>query len=127
VAELEVALRLLQKLDPPGVGARDLRECLLLQLRPETPHREIVRELILHHLEDIQFNRLPVIQRRTGFDLGAIKEAIEALKHLNPRPGSQFNSESMPYDVPDILVERNEDGTDAIRVLHDRLPVVYLP
>jgi len=127
VADLEDALQILQKLDPPGVGARDLRECLLLQLRPETPHRDIVRELILHHLEDIQFNRLPVIQRRTGFDIGAIKEAIEVLKHLNPRPGAQFTSENIPYVVPDILVERNEDGNYDIRLLDDWLPNVYIP
>ncbi len=127
VAELEDALAQVQKLDPPGVGARDLRECLLLQLRAETPHRDIVRELILHHLEDIQFNRLPVIQRRTGFDLIAIKEAIEALKHLNPRPGAQFVSENIPYVVPDILVERDEEGKYKIRLLDDWLPNVYIP
>jgi RNA polymerase sigma-54 factor len=127
VAELEDALMLLQKLDPPGVGARNLSECLLLQLRPETPHRDIVRELILHHLDDIRFNRLPVIQRRTGFDLVAIKEAIEVLKHLNPKPGSQFTSENIPYVVPDIRVERNEDGTYEVRLLDDWLPNVYIP
>src|SRR5262249_54694630 len=49
--QLEEALRMLQKLDPRGVGARDLRECLLLQLTAETPHRDIVRVLIQHHLE----------------------------------------------------------------------------
>ncbi len=127
VAELEEALRQLQKLDPPGVGARDLAECLLLQLKPDTPHRDVVRELILHHLDDIRFNRLPVIQRRTGFDLNAIKEGIEVLKHLNPRPGAQFNSENIPYVVPDILVERNEDGKYDVRLLDDWLPNVYIP
>ena len=44
----------MQKLDPPGVGARDLSECLLLQLTPETPHRDVLRVLILNHLEDIR-------------------------------------------------------------------------
>jgi RNA polymerase sigma-54 factor len=127
VHELEDALHVLQKLDPPGVGARNLSECLLLQLRPETPHRDIVRELILHHLDDIRFNRLPVIQRRTGFDLVAVKEAIEVLKHLNPRPGAQFSSENIPYVVPDILVERDEDGKYDIRLLDDWLPNVYIP
>src|SRR5205085_1720198 len=64
LAQAEEALHLLQKLDPPGVGARDTRECLLLQLAPETPHRDAVRTLILNHLEDIQHNRLPAIQKR---------------------------------------------------------------
>src|SRR4051812_28814018 len=109
-AEVEEALQVVQKLDPLGVGARDLKECLLLQLTPETPHRDVVRALIEHHLEDIQHNRLPIIQRRTGFELTVIKAAIEVLKHLNPRPGSRFTADNIPYVVPDIVVERREDG-----------------
>src|SRR5262249_55227699 len=68
-AQVEEVLHMVQKLDPPGVGARKLEECLLLQLTPETPHRDVVRALIVNHLEDIQHNRLPIIQKRTGFDL----------------------------------------------------------
>ena len=61
--EVEEALHVVQKLDPPGVGARDLRECLLLQITPETPHRDVLRVLISDHLEDIAHNRLPAIQQ----------------------------------------------------------------
>ena len=125
-AQVEEALRIIQKLDPPGVGARDTRECLLLQLTPDMPHREILRTLILNHLEDIAHNRQPAIQRRTGFDLNAIKEAIEDLRHLNLRPGSQFSAEHAPYVVPDILVERNEDGEYTVRLLDDWLPNIYI-
>jgi RNA polymerase sigma-54 factor len=82
--------------------------------------------LIQNHLEDIQHNRLPQIQRRTGFDLNTIKEAIEALKHLNPRPGAQFTSDNIPYVVPDILVERTEDGEYTVRLLDDWLPNIYI-
>jgi RNA polymerase sigma-54 factor len=124
--EVEEALQVIQTMDPPGVGARNLRECLLLQLTPETPHREIVRALILNHLEDIQHNRYPVIQRRSGFDLNAIKEAVEVLRRLNPRPGAVFTSENIPYVVPDILVERTEDGEYSVRLLDDWLPNVYI-
>jgi RNA polymerase sigma-54 factor len=125
-SQLEEALHLVQKLDPPGVGARDLRECLLLQLTPETPHRDVLRALITNHLEDIQHNRLPAIQRRTGYDLPTIKEAIDALKHLNPRPGAQFTADNIPYVVPDILVERTEDGEYTVRLLDDWLPSIYI-
>ncbi len=125
-AEVEDALHVVQKLDPPGVGARSLSECLLLQITPETPHRDVVRALVQHHLEDIQHNRLPVIQKRTGFDLHAIKEAIEALKHLNPKPGSQFLAENIPYVVPDILVERDESGEYTVRLLDDWVPSIYI-
>ncbi len=124
--EVEEALHVLQKLDPPGVGARDLRECLLLQLTPETPHRDVLRVLILNHLEDVAHNRLPAIQRRTGFDLNVIKEAIEVLRHLSTRPGEQFTADNIPYVVPDILVERTEDGEYTVRLLDDWLPNIYI-
>jgi RNA polymerase sigma-54 factor len=126
VAQLEEALLVIQKLDPLGVGARDLRECLLLQIIPETPQREVVRALVQNHLEDIEHNRLPVIQRRTGYDLATIKEAIEALKHLNPRPGARFSDENIPYVVPDIAVERNENGEWEVRLLDDWTPNIYI-
>ncbi len=124
--EVELVLRAIQKLDPPGVGARDLRECLLLQVAPETPHRDVLRALIQNHLEDIQHNRLPIIQRRTGFEMTVIKEAIEALKHLNPRPGSGFTAENIPYVVPDIAVERTEEGEYEVRLLDDWTPTIYI-
>jgi RNA polymerase sigma-54 factor len=125
-AQVEEALKIIQKMDPPGVGARTLNECMLLQLTPETPHRDVLKVLIQNHMEDIQHNRLPAIQRRTGFDLTVIKEAIAALSHLNPHPGSQFNVESIPYVVPDIEVERTEDGEYSVRLIDDWLPSVYI-
>jgi RNA polymerase sigma-54 factor len=124
--QAEEALYALQKLDPPGVGARDLKECLLLQLTPETPHRELVRQLILNHLEDIPHNRLPAIERATGHDIPTIKEAIEVIKHLNPRPGTGFTADSIPYVVPDIAVEQSEDGAFQVKLLDDWLPEVYI-
>jgi RNA polymerase sigma-54 factor len=126
VEQLEEALAFVQQLDPAGVGARDLKECLLLQLTPDMPYRDILRVLIQNHLEDIKHNRLPAIQRRTGFDLQAIKEAIEALRHLNPRPGSRFVAEQVQYVVPDILVERSEEGDYNIRLLDDWLPNISI-
>jgi len=125
--EVEDALFAVQKLDPPGVGARDLKECLLLQVTRDTPHRDLVRTLILNHLEDIPANRLPAIERATGFDIPTIKEAIEVVKHLNPRPGAGFVAESIPYVVPDIAVERNDEtGAFEVKLLDDWLPDVYI-
>ncbi|VTR97118.1 RNA polymerase factor sigma-54 [Tuwongella immobilis] len=124
--ELEDALAELQKLDPLGVGARDTKECLLLQITPEMPHRDILRRLILNHLEDIQHNRLPIIQRRTGFDLNAIREAIEILKRFNLRPGSQFHSEQTHFIIPDIIVERNDKDEYEIRLADDWTPTLNI-
>jgi len=123
---IEEALQMVQKLDPPGVGARDLRECLLLQITPETPCAELLRVLAQDHLEDIQHNRWPIIQRKTGFDIHEIKEAIEALKHLNPKPGAQYSADYVPYITPDIEVKRNDQGGYDVRLLDDWLPNISL-
>jgi RNA polymerase sigma-54 factor len=125
-AQVEEVVQMIQKLDPPGVGARTLEECLLLQLTPETPYREVLRVIIANHLDDIRHNRLPNIQKRTGYDLHTIQEAIGALKHLNPKPGSAFTADNIPYVVPDIAVERNEHGDYEVRLLDDWTPNVYI-
>ena len=99
--QVEAALRIVQQLDPPGVGARDLKECLLLQVTPETPHRDVLRLLIQNHLEDIQHNRLPIIQKKTGFDLEIIQEAIEVLKHGSiPSPARSSRPTTFPMWSP---------------------------
>jgi RNA polymerase sigma-54 factor len=95
-------------------------------VKTETPCREVVRSLILNHLEDIQHNRLPVIQKRTGYDIKTIHEAIEVLKHLDPKPGARFETNSTQYVVPDIIIERNEEGEYDIRLVDDWTPQIYI-
>ena len=124
--QVEAALDKLQHLDPLGVGARDYKECLLLQVLPDAPLRDVVRALILNHLEDIQHNRLPMIQKRTGFDMKLIHEGIEELKHLNPRPGAAFTTTNVQYVVPDIIVEKNEQGEYDVRLVDDWTPNIYI-
>jgi len=124
--ELEDALVMVQKLEPRGVGARDLQECLLLQLTTETPHREVVRVLVQNHLEDIAHNRLPLIQKKTGFDLHTIHEGIAVLKRLELRPGSRFEPQNAGHLVPDIVVERTETGEYTVRLLDDWVPNIYI-
>jgi RNA polymerase sigma-54 factor len=127
VEQLSDALDYLQGMDPLGVGARDTKECLLLQVGKDTPHRDVVGALIMHHMEDIQHNRLPVIQKKTGYDLKTIQEAIEVLKRLNPRPGSQFSAKNVQYVVPDILVNKNDQGEYDIKLVDDWTPNIYIP
>jgi RNA polymerase sigma-54 factor len=122
LAQAEEALALVQKLDPPGVGARNLRECLLLQLLPDVPCRDILQVLIAHHLDDIQQNRLPAIEKKTGISIDKIKDAIEQLRRLNPRPGSRYAPENAQYVVPDLMVEANEHGEYEVRLVDDHTP-----
>ncbi len=122
LAQAEEALDLVQRLDPPGVGARNLRECLLLQLTTDVPHRDVLQVLIAHHLDDIQQNRLPSIEKRTGFSIDVIKEAIDQLRRLNPRPGARFVPTSTQYVVPDLVVEANDQGEYEVRLADDHTP-----
>ncbi|MBI1830181.1 MAG: RNA polymerase sigma-54 factor, partial [Planctomycetes bacterium] len=123
---VQEALEDLQGLEPAGIGARDSKECLLLQVRRNTPHRDLVRTLIANHLEDIGHNRLLVIQKKTGQDLNTIQEAIAVLRGLDPWPGAQFSTENVQYVVPDIIVEKNEKGEYDIRLVDDWTPKVYI-
>ncbi len=116
------ALKLVQKLDPPGVGARDLRECLLLQINHDMPHADVLRGIIANHLEDIGHNRLPVVQKRTGFSIEQIKAAMEQMKELQPRPGATYSSEAVPYVLPDLIIEQDDEGNYPVRLVDEYVP-----
>jgi RNA polymerase sigma-54 factor len=121
----EEALAIVQKLDPLGVGARDLRECLLLQLIVGQPYYEQLRTLISDHLQDLENNRLPIIERRTGYSIELINEAWAEMRKLNPKPGAEFNSATVPNVTPDVFVEPSEDGY-RIRLEDGQTPSLYI-
>jgi RNA polymerase sigma-54 factor len=120
------ALALVQKLDPPGVGARDLRECLLLQLVPGIPYYEELRTLIANHLEDLEHNRLPVIARKTGYSIELIQTVLVELRKLNPKPGANFNDITAPTVTPDVFVELDEDGQYRVRLEDGDTPSLFI-
>ncbi|MHC4197082.1 MAG: RNA polymerase factor sigma-54 [Planctomycetota bacterium] len=99
------ALSLVQSMEPPGVGARSLRECLLFQLDEKYEEYELAKELILHHLKDIEMRRFPQIVKKTGKSLETIKSVVEHICSLNPKPGAVFTTEPIAYVVPDVRVE----------------------
>ncbi|HET6325702.1 MAG TPA: RNA polymerase factor sigma-54 [Planctomycetaceae bacterium] len=120
--DAQQALALVQRLDPPGVGARDYKECLLLQVRPEMPHRDVVVTLISSHMEDVKQNRLPVIERKTGYSLDDIKAAIEELRTLNPWPGQGFEPRQAERVTPDLVVDLDEHGKYTVTLLDEYTP-----
>jgi len=125
--QIEDALTtVVQKLDPPGVGARSLSECLLLQLTTEMPLRDVLWVLIRDHLEDVAYNRIPLIQKATKFDVSTIQDAIEVLHRLDPKPGSKFADVGTQYVVPDVLVDRNDAGDYDIRLKEDWTPNIRI-
>ena len=72
-------------------------------------------------------NRLPAIHKKTGADLEDIREALEVIRHLNPKPGNQFSAEGTRYVTPDVIVEKNEDGGYDIRLTDDWAPRLNIP
>jgi len=116
------ALAVIHRLDPPGVAARDLRECLLLQLTPGMPYYEQLQTLISSHLEDLEHNRLPVIAKRTGYSIEVIQETTAELRKLNPKPGARFNEAFVPAVTPDVFVEPAEGGGYKVRLEDGRTP-----
>jgi RNA polymerase sigma-54 factor len=120
------ALDVVQKLDPPGVAARDLRECLLLQLTVGLPYYEQLKTLITSHLEDIEHNRLPVIERKTGYSIPLIQQTLVELRKLNPKPGANFIDTFVPNVTPDVFVEMGDDGHYKVRLEDGRTPTLYI-
>jgi RNA polymerase sigma-54 factor len=122
----EKALALVQTLDPPGVAARDLRECLLHQLDTDMLFYEEMKTLISNHLEDLRDNRLPLIERVTGYSIEEIQEAWSELRKLNPKPASQFAENVVPTVTPDVQVERTDDGKYKVIVEDNGTPTLHI-
>ena len=120
------ALALVQKLDPPGVGAKDLRECLLLQLIPGVPFYEEIKTLVLNHMEDLEHNRLPIISRRTGYSLDLIQKVLLELRKFNPKPGADFTNVLAPPVTPDVFVEQDEYGKYSVRLEDSQTPSLQI-
>jgi RNA polymerase sigma-54 factor len=120
--DAQAALSMIQRLEPRGVGARDLKECFLLQIGPDAPHRDVLITLVTSHLEDLAENRLPVIERKTGYSLDVIKAARDELKNLNPFPGRDFEVAPAPNVVPDISVEQDASGKYVVRLEDEYTP-----
>ena len=123
------ALRLVQGLDPLGVGARDLKECLTIQLAAEVAAgRDVKLETLLvsRFLRDIEMNRLPLIARRSGRPLQEIKQGIENLSHLNPRPGLLIGQRAVPVISPDAIVDVGDDGEVTVTMADGNSPRLYI-
>jgi len=122
----EEALRIVQRLDPPGCGARSLKECLMIQLIPGMPFYDELTALISNHLEDLENNRLPQIAKKTGWSIDKIQEVWHELRKLKPKPGSEFTATTAPSVTPDVFVDRNEAGKYEIRLEDGQLPSLYI-
>lgn len=120
------ALAIVQNLDPPGIAARDLRECLLAQLTPDMECYEELRTIISNHLEDLRDNRLPLIEKTTGYSIERIKSVWEHLRKLNPKPGAGFAETIVQVVTPDVLLDRDDEGNYVVVLPETRLPTLHI-
>ena len=108
------AVRMVQSLDPAGIGARDLRECLLLQLARDSDcaHVLLARTLVLDHFDVLAERDWPALSVATGASRVALREAVDVIRGLNPRPACDFSDASIRFAVPDTFaVKRNGKWT----------------
>jgi RNA polymerase sigma-54 factor len=125
LAEAEEMLRIIQKLDPPGVGARDLRECLLLQLEARGETDTLVHRLVRDAFDDLKAHRWSDLGKRFGLDAAAVQRVADELAKLDPKPGLQHSSANDAYIMPDLVVDKidgqykvflNDSGLPRLRI-----------
>jgi RNA polymerase sigma-54 factor len=122
---VEMVLKRIQEFDPPGVCARDLPECLLIQARQLGINSSLVEEIILHHFEDLKNQNYTNIAKLLGISVKEVIEVAECISKLEPKPGRAFSTEEPHYIIPDVFVYRidneyviflNEDGLPKLRI-----------
>jgi RNA polymerase sigma-54 factor len=125
---LEV-LKVIQTFDPAGIGARDLRECLLLQLERESQQESLEYQIVRDHMEALGKRRIPEIARGTGRTVEEVQDALVRIARLEPRPGRAFLPDNDQYVLPEVFVHRSGDDfvvtTNNEHIPHLRISNVY--
>lgn len=120
--ELERYIQILHHLEPAGLGARSLQECLLLQLEnSDSPHVSLARRLVSQHFRELAEGRSKQLARSLNVKESQMQKALALIQSLNPRPANELEADESPvYIRPDILVERGQDGFE-IRLRHGNI------
>ncbi|HMH49303.1 MAG TPA: RNA polymerase factor sigma-54 [Candidatus Acidoferrum sp.] len=125
VATVEPVLAMVQAFDPPGVAARNIQECLLIQLKSDPNPDPVSVEIVEQHFDDLTRRRYPDIARALRLSLDRVMESVEEIMGLEPKPGRRFGGNDSRYIVPDVVVHKmgteylvvlNEDGIPRLRV-----------
>jgi len=104
---VESAIEIIQALDPPGVGARDLKECLLIQMK-RAGTNQLAEEIIKNFLNELKLRKYDEISKKLKVPLSQVKEAFSFIAKLEPYPGRQFYTEETKYIIPEVIIqERN--------------------
>ncbi|MFZ2869795.1 RNA polymerase factor sigma-54 [Zavarzinia sp.] len=122
---LEALLRVLQELDPPGVFARSLQECLEIQCR-EADRLDPSMAAVLRHLDLVARRDLSALARHAGVDEDEIIEIIKEIRTLNPKPGHAFDTAPVQAVIPDVFIRRGSDGDWLIELNAETMPRVLI-
>ncbi|MFR9503216.1 MAG: RNA polymerase factor sigma-54 [Rikenellaceae bacterium] len=118
VSELERILKIIHELEPTGVGARNLQECLLLQLdqfNHLSSSQRLARKIITYHYDEFVKKHYEKLMQRLQIDEDKFRDAIEEVKHLSPKPGNLYNeggADTTPYITPDFILDNNDGVFD---------------
>src|ERR1041385_560176 len=122
-------LKIIQTFDPPGVGARDLRECLMLQLERDGETESLEYQIVRDHMTALGKRRIPEMARGTRCSVEEVQEALARIARLEPRPGRAFLPDNDQYVTPEVFVSRNGDdftvSTNNEHIPHLRISNVY--
>jgi len=122
---LEEVLKKVQKFDPSGVGARDLKECILIQYEALGEKDALLEQILASYFELFHHNNVKGIAKATGYPLDEVKKVFEKIKGFDPKPGRNYSDEYTSYIVPDVYVIKKEDGFE-ILLNDDDLPELRL-
>lgn len=122
-ADMKEALIEIQSLEPAGVAARDLQECLWLQLERLHPFHELAEQVISDYFMLFADKKWKDIARKLGVELKEIQEVFDLVQTLNPRPASAFQNEVAPYITPEVVIQW-EDGAFSVSIYDDVLPKI---
>jgi RNA polymerase sigma-54 factor len=123
--KVEKALRFIQTFDPPGVGARNLRESLLLQMSRQGKKNTLAYKIVDKHLDLLKNNRIPEIAKLVKSTPAMLYDVIQEIRKLQPRPGNLFESEANQYILPEVIVDKNHEGQLQVTT-KDYLPAVRI-
>src|SRR5258707_14439604 len=111
--DLDDAIAVVQDFDPIGVGAKDLRECLLSQLKAFDPQNTLAQQIVSEHLKQVQSNQLKEIARALNRPLDVVKRTLEVIRKLDPRPGLRYNKTEPRLVEPDVYFRKVDDQWQA--------------
>ncbi len=110
-------LSLIQSFDPPGIGAADLKECLLLQTKHLAVENPLINDIIRFHIKNLEAKRYQIIAKSLKTDINSVISAVQFIKTLDPKPGDKFNDEHLIYIIPDVYVYK--EGDDYLILMND--------